>query len=318
MTPSNRPRIGVSACLLGQSVRYDGGHKQNAFVTSALAKCADLVPVCPEVEAGLPVPREALRLLRTPDSITLAHARSGADETQRMQAWAEERVTRLAAQDLDGFVLKKDSPSCGLERVRVYSRRREQPPTRDGTGFFAAKLRERLTALPLTEEGWLNDAGLKESFLEQVFTHARMRAALRDAPSRAKLGQFHRDHKLLYLAHSPSRYRELGRLVAQAATRPLPETLERYAAQSMATLAVVATPGKHANVLQHALGYLKKVLTAFEKRELLLVIEDFRAGLHGLAVPLTLLSHHLHKHEVSGWLATQRYFQPYPKELAVR
>lgn len=316
MSPS-RPRIGVSACLVGKPVRFDGGHKKSDFVADTLSRFVDFVPVCPEVESGMSVPRESLRLVSVPAGLRLIGNRSGADQTDRMNSFAAERVAELSALALDGFVLKKDSPSCGLERVRVYCDGADQP-ARTGTGLFAAMLRDRLPALPLAEEGWLRDTALRESFLERIFTHHRMRTSLLEAPSRGKLVAFHSEHKLLYMARSPALYRELGRIAAQSAERPLAATVELYATRAMAALEAHSTPGKQVNVLSHIMGYFKKVLTASEKEELLSLIEEFRAGLHGLVVPLTLLLHHLGKHEVGDWLARQFYFQPYPKELGAR
>jgi uncharacterized protein YbgA (DUF1722 family)/uncharacterized protein YbbK (DUF523 family) len=314
---TSRPRIGVSSCLLGRQVRFDGGHRKSDFVADTLSRFVELVPVCPEVESGMPVPRESLRLVSSQAGLRLVANRSGADHTERMTSFAEQRIAELAALELDGFVLKKDSPSCGLERVRTYGEGAAQP-VRTGTGVFAALLRARLPALPLTEEGWLRDPGLRESFLERIFTHHRMRTVLFEAPSRGKLVAFHSAHKLLYMARSPVLYRRLGRIAAQPAARPLQATIELYAAQAMAALGERSTPGKQANVLQHIMGYFKAVLTASEKRELLSLIDDFRAGLHGLLVPLTLLLHHLRTHEVNPWLSRQLYFQPYPKELGAR
>ncbi|MSP25427.1 MAG: DUF1722 domain-containing protein [Myxococcales bacterium] len=318
MSARSRPRIGVSACLLGRPVRFDGGHKKNDFVADTLSRFVDLVPVCPEVESGMSVPRETLRLVSNPAGLRLMANRSGTDQTDRMTSYAECRVSELEALDLDGFVFKKDSPSCGLERVRVYGEGPNTQPSRTGTGLFAAMLGVRLPVLPLTEEGWLHDPALRESFLARIFTHHRMRTCLLDSPSRGKLIAFHAEHKLLYMAHSPSLYRELGRIAAQVADQPLPATIQLYATQAMAALRQKSTPGKQANVLQHILGYFKNVLAPTEKQELLLLIDDFRAGLHGLAVPLTLLLHHLRKHDVGEWLGRQRYFQPYPKELGAR
>jgi uncharacterized protein YbgA (DUF1722 family)/uncharacterized protein YbbK (DUF523 family) len=314
---ASRPRIGVSSCLLGRLVRFDGGHRKSDFVAGTLSRFVELVPVCPEVESGLPVPRESLRLVSGQAGLRLVAGRSGADHTDRMTSFAERRVAELAALELDGFVLKKGSPSCGLERVRTY-REGVAQPVRTGAGLFAAQLRARLPALPLAEEGWLHDPGLRQSFLERAFTHHRLRLALFQAPTRQKLVAFHAAHKLLYLARSPALYRELGRIVARPAPGPLEPTIELYAARAMAALGERSTPGKQANVLQHVLGYFKAALTAPEKQELLSLIDDFRAGLHGLLVPLTLLLHHLRRHPVSPWLSSQLYFQPYPRELGGR
>ena len=318
MTTESRPRIGVSACLLGRQVRFDGGHKKHDFVHDTLSRFVEFVPVCPELESGMPVPRESLRLITGPLGLKLVGNKSGKDSTESMSTYSAARVAELAAADLDGFVLKKDSPSCGLARVRVYKEGDAGPPGRDGTGLFAAHLRDRLPALPLAEEGWLVDAGLRECFLDRIFTHHRMRTSLLNAPSRGNLIAFHSAHKLLYVAHSPVKYRQLGRLVAGVADRPLTETLREYTALAMAALGDRATPGKQANVLQHIMGYFKDALTPAEKQELLVLIDDYRTGLHGVIAPLTLLVHYLRTHDVGDWLDNQVYFQPYPKALSPR
>jgi uncharacterized protein YbgA (DUF1722 family)/uncharacterized protein YbbK (DUF523 family) len=318
VTSEPRPRIGVSACLLGRNVRFDGGHKKHDFVHETLSQCVEFVPVCPELESGMTVPRESLRLVTGPSGLSLIGNKTGDDSTQRMTDFAKARVEALAAADLDGFVLKKDSPSCGVTRVKVYAQGETGPPDKSGVGLFTKQLRDRLPVLPLTEEGWLTDPGLRECFLDRVYTHHRMRTTLLTSPSRGALTTFHSAHKLLYMAHSPARYRTLGRLVAGMAERPLDVTLRDYAASEMVALGERATPGKQANVLQHIMGYFKDVLTPFEKQELLVLIDDFRAGAHGFVGPFTLLVHYLHKHNVSDWLDSQVYFQPYPKVLGSR
>jgi uncharacterized protein YbgA (DUF1722 family)/uncharacterized protein YbbK (DUF523 family) len=322
-------------------VRYDGGHKRQAFLVDELAAFVDFVPVCPEVEMGLPVPRETLRLVRRgEDDVRLMGNKTGTDFTDVMNRWAEERVTALAPLDLDGYVLKKDSPSCGVERVRLYpvddavddasAPPRSKgaasgappvassgPPSRTGAGQFASILRERLPALPLTEEGWLMDAGRRESFLARVFTHHRLSGALAHG-GRHALVQTHAAHKFLYMAHSPRGQHSLGRIVARPDELAPDALVPAYVAAAMALLAHVATRGKHANVLQHILGFFKEVLAPAEKSEILALIDEFRGGLHTLAVPLTLLTHHLRRHQQEGWLATQVYFDPFPKQLGFR
>jgi uncharacterized protein YbgA (DUF1722 family)/uncharacterized protein YbbK (DUF523 family) len=329
-----RPAVGVSSCLLGNGVRFDGGHKRQAFLVDDLAAFVDFVPVCPEVEMGLPVPRETLRLVeRGAGEVRLMGNKTGTDFTEVMERWAEQRVAALAPLDLDGYVLKKDSPSCGVERVRLKPVGAEppsalpvagglapvasRPPSRAGAGRFASMLRERLPALPLTEEGWLMDAGRRESFLARVFTHHRLREALAHG-GRHALVQTHAAHKFLYMAHSPRGQHSLGRVVAHPDELAADALVPTYVAGAMALLAHVATRGKHANVLQHILGFFKDVLAPAEKSEILALIEEFRGGLHTLAVPLTLLTHHLHRHQQEGWLATQVYFDPFPKQLGFR
>ncbi len=312
----DRPRIGVSACLLGAPVRYDGGHKRDRFVQGELSRFVDFVPICPEVEAGMAVPREPIRLVARESGVVVLGNRSGVDYTARLTAAARARVEDLAGEALDGFILKKDSPSCGLERVRVYRGADDRQSSRGGTGTFAAVLRERLPWLPLTEEGWLHDAGLRDSFLERIFTHHRLRISLYPSTSRAALVAFHAENKLLYMAHSPARARALGHIVATADGRPIEETLALYEAQVMATLCERTTPGKHANVLQHMLGFFRGALSASDRHELMELIEDFRAGLYTLSVPLALFAHHVRKHQPDGWLARQTYFHPYPRALS--
>lgn len=353
---SSRPRVGVSSCLLGHQVRFDGGHKRQAFLLEDLAGFVDLVPVCPEVEMGLGVPRETLRLVvpaggpqdrpedgpedrpedgprhRPTDARPqprLVGNQTGRDHTDGMNGWAAGRIAELARLDLDGYVLKKDSPSCGLERVRLY--REGAPsstqPSRTGTGLYAQALASALPGLPLTEEGWLMDAGRRESFLARLFTHHRLRTALEAASSsraretssaRHALVKIHAAHKFLYMAHSPRGQHALGRVVARVAEVPAEELAPTYIGLAMGLLGQVATRGKHANVLQHILGFFKNVLAPPEKIEILALIEEFRSGLHTLAVPLALLSHHLRRHEQGGWLSEQVYFDPFPKQLGFR
>jgi len=316
--PPSRPRIGVSSCLLGNTVRFDGGHKRQAFLMDELAAYVDWVPVCPEVEVGLGVPRETLRLLEGPaGDARLVGNVSGTDLTERMNRWAEERVTALAALNLNGYILKKDSPSCGIERVRIYSPTPGSQPKRSGAGLFANVLRQRLPALPLTEEGWLLDAGRRESFLSRLFTHHRLQHALADN-ARQSVVQAHSAHKFLYMAHSPRGQHALGRIVARLKDLSPTEMVPTYVAGAMDLLAHVATRGKHANVLQHILGFFKDVLSPPEKTEILALIDEFREGMHTLAVPLSLLVHHLRRHELGGWLAEQVYFEPFPKQLGFR
>jgi uncharacterized protein YbgA (DUF1722 family)/uncharacterized protein YbbK (DUF523 family) len=307
-------RIGASACLLGSNVRYDGGHKKDAFVTGALARFVTLVAACPEVEVGMGTPRESVRLVRIGQDVRMIGHRSGTDHTEAMRRWAEGRVRELEAEDLCGFVLKKDSPSCGMERVKVYSK---GAGTRNGRGLFARTLMERMPLLPVEEEGRLNDPRLRENFVERVFAYRRLKDLFAARWTVGDLVRFHTAEKLLLLAHDPAAYRELGRLVAAAKARSRPEVARGYGEAYMRALAKLATPGKHANVLQHMAGYFKDLLPAEEKQELHGAIGDFRRGLVPLVVPLTLLGHHVRRHRVA-YLEGQTYLQPHPKELMLR
>jgi uncharacterized protein YbgA (DUF1722 family)/uncharacterized protein YbbK (DUF523 family) len=310
-----RLRVGISACLLGQEVRYDGGHKRDHFLTDTLGQFVEWVPVCPEVELGLGIPRESIRLEGDAAAPRLVAPKSGRDHTAAMARLARQRVAALAGQDLAGFVLKKDSPSCGMERVRVF--RGSGPPARSGVGAFARTLMERLPLLPVEEEGRLSDPTLRENFVERLFAYARWRAYAAGRPTRGGLVQFHTAHKLTLLAHEPAAYRRLGVLVAHAKEHPLGVVLSRYGEGFMAALRVRATPARHANVLEHMLGYFSRDLPQPEREELVQVIADHRRGLVPLVVPLTLVRHHVRRLAVA-YLQGQTYLDPHPKELMLR
>jgi uncharacterized protein YbgA (DUF1722 family)/uncharacterized protein YbbK (DUF523 family) len=314
-SPFDRIRLGVSSCLLGEEVRFDGGHKHDRFLTDVLGRHIEWVPVCPEVELGLGVPRDTLRLVGTPEAPRLLQEKTGEDLTVRMERYSRERVRELAALELDGFVLKRASPSCGLLRVRVY--RDNGVPAADGRGLFAEALVTALPALPVEEEGRLNDPALRENFIERVFVAARWRSFLRTRPRARDLVAFHTAHKFAVLAHSPAHYARLGRLVAAAGRGFTRATLDEYQALLMEACAGRATRGRHANVLTHIVGYFKRQLGADERAELVEVIDEYRHGLVPLVVPLTLVKHHVRRHGVQ-YLADQVYLDPHPKELMLR
>lgn len=314
--PAERPiRIGISACLMGQAVRFDGGHKKDAFLMGALARFVEWVPVCPEVECGLGTPREPIRLVRRSGGVALVTVRSGLDLTRRMESFVAARASAIARDDLSGFVFKKDSPTCGLARVKVYDP--NGSPSKDGRGLFAAAVTERCPHLPVEEEGRLSDPRLREAFIERVFAYWRLRNLFTSRWTVGSLVAFHTAQKLILMAHSPDAYRLLGPIVAHAKTTPRAELERRYTAGFMSGLASLATPGRHANVLQHMVGYFKAALDAASKEELLGAIEDYRRGLVPLMVPITLIRHHVRVHAVS-YLAGQYYLQPHPKELMLR
>jgi uncharacterized protein YbgA (DUF1722 family)/uncharacterized protein YbbK (DUF523 family) len=309
-------RLGVSTCLLGEQVRYDGGHKLDRYLVNTLGLHVEWVPVCPEVEIGLLTPRESMRLVGDPEAPRLIGPKSGHDYTETMQSWARERLEELAAVKLHGFIFKKDSPSSGLFRVHVYEDK--GMPQRVGTGIFPREVMRRFPLLPLEEEGRLHDMRLRENFIERVFVYYRWTRLLEENPTPGGLVQFHTAHKLTLMAHSPSHYQEMGRLVAQAGSLPWEELVEKYGRLLMEGLKVLGTPGKHTNVLQHLMGFLKDVLTKEDKAELLGLIEDYRREFVPLIVPLTLLKHHLRRHPVPDWVHQQVYLSPYPKELMLR
>jgi uncharacterized protein YbgA (DUF1722 family)/uncharacterized protein YbbK (DUF523 family) len=309
-------RLGISSCLLGKQVRYDGGHKLDHYLVDTIGQYVEWVPVCPEVEMGLPTPRESMRLVGDPENPRLIAPKSGTDHTERMVAWARGRVNELADEGLHGFVFKKDSPSSGLHRVRVYSE--SGMPQRTGTGMFAREMRRSFPLLPMEEEGRLHDARLRENFIERFFTYRRWTSMLEDNPTPGGLVAFHTAHKLTLMAHSPSHYREMGRLVAKAGTTDWDELVSAYSQLLMKGLETIATQGRHTNVLQHLMGFLKRELGTADKAELMALIEDYRQGLVPLIVPLTLLKHHLRRPSVPEWVHQQVYLSPYPKELMLR
>lgn len=296
-------------------MRFDGGHKHDAFITDTLGRFCEWVPVCPEVEIGLGTPRESMRLIGLPEHPRLVAPRSGKDHTDTMSKWAEKRLDQLDSLGLHGYILKKDSPSCGMARVRVYSD--QGLAARTGRGLFADALLKRFPMLPVEEEGRLHDMPLRENFIERVFAFHRWTEFVKSKPRPKDLVNFHTCQKLSLMAHSPVHYQKLGRLVAKAGSVPMGELLAEYGAIFMEGLALRATAKKHANVLQHLVGYLKNDLDAVNKSEMLALIDSYRVGRVPLVVPLTLLNHHFLRHPVS-WVAEQSYLNPYPSELMLR
>lgn len=308
-------RLGVSACLLGQKVRFDGGHKHDRYLTDILADHFELVPVCPEAEVGMGIPRETVRLDGDVDAPRMTASRSGKDWTDPMNRWARGRVRELEPLDLDGFVFKKNSPSCGLFRVPVM-----QPtgqPLKQGRGLFAAEYARANPRVPVEEEGRLHDARLRENFLERVFAYHRVKALFRGRWKRGDAVDFHSREKYFLLAHSPKHYKELGRLVAAIAEHTPAAFRDRYLDLYMEGLAVKATTRRHVNVLQHIAGHLKGTVSPAELRRVHAVIDDYRRGLVPLVVPITLLSHFIDLHEVP-YVKDQVYLHPHPKELMLR
>lgn len=310
-----RPRLGISRCLLGDEVRHDGGHKRNRYATEVLGEHVEWVSMCPEVEVGMTTPRPALRLIRADGGPRMITIQTGEDWTERMNAYSRDRADSLATEGLDGFVLKKDSPSCGMERVKIYDH--NSVPSRDGSGLFAGTLLERFPALPMEEEGRLNDQRLRENFVTRIYAYQRWREFLHREPNPAKLIEFHTGHKYLLLAHSPKHYYQLGPRVAEAGSGEFETIVAEYETGFMSALRHPAPVKRHVNVLQHLCGFLKEQLDGPAKQELGEVIESFRAGLVPLVAPLTLLNHHLRAIN-HPWVGQQRYLDPYPRELALR
>ena len=311
----NRMRIGISTCILGENVRFDGGHKRDRFVTDTLGQFLDFVPVCPEVECGLGIPRESMRLVGDPESPRLVTNRTKIDHTERMITWARQRVRELEKEDLCGFIFKSRSPSSGMERVRVYNEK--GVPENKGVGMFARIFMEHFPLLPVEEDGRLHDIKLRENFIERIFALKRWRDLLDEKRNRGRLVAFHTQHKLLILSHSQKHSRILGKLVAAAKSISPKQLYPQYQALFMEALKLKTTVKKNINVLQHMMGYFKKQLSADEKHELLETFDQYREGYIPLIVPLTLISHYVRKYD-QPYLKQQIYLNPHPVELKLR
>ncbi len=302
-SPRQLIRVGISSCLLGDKVRYDGGHKRDPFVTDLLGLAFTWVPVCPEVEAGMGVPRESVRLTGEAKRPRMIGHRTGKDFTRVMESFSRARARAIAGMNLSGYILKARSPSCGMERVKLYG---TSGPKRRTRGIFARHLIARLPHLPVEEEGRLHDPALRENFVESVFCYRRWQDLLEKGPTRARLVAFHAAHKYLLLAHSPARAATLGRLVARAGSLTPARLTERYAALFFETLAQRPTRRRHANVLQHMAGFFKKSLSLQERTALGESIEEYRKGYTPLIVPVTLIRHFV-RLQNTPWLRDQVY-----------
>ena len=307
-------KIGVSSCLLGEHVRYDGGHKHDRYITDILGEHFSFVPVCPERECGLPIPREAMRL--EGDSVVprLMTRQTRVDKTEQMLAYCSAKITVLQNEDFCGFIFKKDSPSCGLFRVKVYNNGQAQ---KNGSGLFAAAMVRHFHLLPMEEEGRLNDPDIRENFIERVFSYRRWKNFLMGALTIGRLVEFHTTNKLLMMAHSPQIYREMGGLVAHASDLSMADLLQRYEELFMKGLALHATVKKNTNVLHHIMGYFKQQLAPDEKVELLEVIDHYHDKQLPLIVPMTLLCHYIRKYD-QQYLKGQVYLAPHPSQLMLR
>ena len=308
-------RLGISRCLLGEEVRYDGGHKRDRFMTDVLGRYVEWVPVCPEVEAGFGTPREAMRLVGDADAPRLLTIRTERDLTKPLIQLTARKLDMFDGSDLSGFIFKKDSPSCGIDRVRLFNR--HGMPSRKGVGLFARAFMERFPLIPVEDEGRLCDPLIRDNFIERVFCYHRWLELARGPVTRKDVVTFHTVHKYLLLAHSRSHFQELGRLVAQADRYKPKELMARYGALFMAALTVTATRRKHVNVLQHVVGHMKGRLKPGERNELDELLEDYRQGHVPLIVPITLVKHYVRRHHVD-YVRDQIYLNPHPKEMKLR
>ncbi len=309
-------KVGISSCLLGNEVRYDGQHKLSRFLRDELGKYVEWYPVCPEVECGLPIPREAMRLVgddpRRPRLLTVNSKR---DLTQKMEKFVEKRLDQLEGEDLRGFVFKAKSPTSGMGGVKIYTE--EGMPSRRGSGIFAREFMKRFPYLPVEDEGRLHDAGIRENFIERLYVCGRWKTFLEKDGSVAGLMKFHAAHKYLLMAHAPDILRQMGRIVAGTEKHTLQNALSEYGELLAGAMKRRATVKKHVNVLQHIMGYFKKQLTQDEKQELLEVINKYAGGYVPLIVPVVLLQHYIRKYDET-YLKGQHYLQPHPDELKLR
>jgi uncharacterized protein YbgA (DUF1722 family)/uncharacterized protein YbbK (DUF523 family) len=308
-------RIGISSCLLGNNVRWNGGHQLDRYLANTLGQFVEFVPVCPESECGLGIPRETMHLAGDPKNPRLVTTRSNEDKTDQMQRWAKKRLRELAKEDLIGFIFKTKSPSSGMRGLKVFA-------TRDqifynGVGIFARMFMDRFPRIPVEDDGRLHDPGIRENFVTRIFTLRRWRDVVKGKKTVGKLVKFHTRHKLLILSHSQKHYREMGPLVAAAKSMPPAECFDRYESILLEALALKTTVKKNINVLTHILGYFKKQLSADEKQEMLEIIDQYRDGIVPLIVPITLVNHYVRKYD-QPYLRDQVYLNPHPVALKLR
>ena len=308
-------KLGISSCLLGNTVRYDGGHKLDHYLRHTLGQFIDWVPVCPESECGLPVPREAMDLVGDPDSPRLITRVTGIDHTGRMKHWAKKKMAALEQDDLCGFVLKARSPSCGVHDTKIYSRPGRAAGGR--AGVFAEAVMGHFPLMPVEDEEGLQDPVIRENFIERLFVYQRRQELLAEGGTLGQLVAFHSRHKYMLMSHSAKHLKELGSLVSDPKKYKRPELFERYFSLLMEGLKLQATIRKHVNVLQHMAGYFKKQLSPAEKLELQEAITQYHRGLVPLIVPATLIKHYARKHD-DPYLKEQHYLNPHPLELMLR
>ena len=312
----NKIKIGVSSCLLGEKVRWNGDHKQDRYVRDVLGKYFEYIPTCPEVEVGMGTPREIVALYGTLEKPRMIGKKTQTDWTKKINEYTKDRVNELAKHDLCGYIFKSKSPSCGTGRVNVCSEF-GSTKIRHGLGMFAKAFIKTLPLVPVEDEGRLHDSRIKENFIIRVFCFYRLGCLLRERFAIRKLVKFHTKHKFLLLSHSRKHYDIMGKLVANAKLLKVEELKARYSKLFMEALTYKSTQKKNTNVLLHMTGFLKKILTSDEKEDILATIEDYRKELLPIVVPITLIQHQVKKHKIE-YLQDQVYLNPHPKELMLR
>jgi uncharacterized protein YbgA (DUF1722 family)/uncharacterized protein YbbK (DUF523 family) len=312
---SEKIKIGISSCLLGNKVRWNGGHKRDGYLTDTLGPYVEWVPVCPETEVGLGIPRETLRLVGDPENPRLVTTKTGIDHTSSMKKWAQRRLDALAREQLCGFIFKCDSPSSGMVRVKVYNEK--GMPQKKGVGIFARAFMDRFPLIPVEDDGRLRDPSIRENFIDQVFTLKRWRESRGRHSCVGNVVDFHTRNKLVLMAHSPRHLKEMGALAARGKKMDGPALYEAYEKLLLEALRLKTTTPKNYNVLQHAMGYFRKQLTADEKQELMEVMQQYKQSLVPLVVPLTLLRHYVRKYD-QPYLRGQTWLNPHPTDLKLR
>ncbi|MEF1310567.1 DUF523 and DUF1722 domain-containing protein [Vibrio mytili] len=308
-------KVGISSCVLGERVRFDSGHKVSNFVTKELSQFFDFVSVCPEVGVGMPVPRPTIRLISDNERIALVETKNPEnDHTDNMLAYSANKVDELQSEDLCGYIVCAKSPTCGMERVKVYTKHNA---SKEGVGLYTQTLMKKMPWLPVEEDGRLNDPVLKENFITRVFCLKDFYSSMDGEPTRGKIIDFHSRYKLTLMAHHPESYRSLGRLVANVAAYDIEEFYKEYRLGLMKALGNRASRKNNTNVLMHLQGYFKRSLTKEEKEELATVIDDYRIGTLPLLAPLTLIKHYLNTYP-DEYLQKQKFLDPHPQEMRLR
>jgi uncharacterized protein YbgA (DUF1722 family)/uncharacterized protein YbbK (DUF523 family) len=308
-------RIGISSCLLGNNVRYDGGHKRDNYLINILGKYVEYVPVCPEVECGLPIPREAMRLVGEIENPRLVTRTTNVDLTEQMLTWARKRVKELEKENLCGFIFQKSSPSSGMERIKVYNK--HGMGEKKGIGMFAREFMNHFPFLPVEDDGRMHDHFLRENFIQRIFVKHRWLELIKSDKTVNGLVKFHTQHKLLLMSHSQKYLKEMGKIVASINKKNMKESFDAYHLLLMDTVKLKSTAKKNVNVLQHIQGYFKKQISKDEKQELVDIIQNYYDHLVPLIVPITLLNHYIRKYNID-YLQDQIYLNPHPAELALR
>lgn len=310
-TSDSKAKIAVSSCLLGNSVRFNGGHCKDKFICNQLSDFFDMMSFCPEVEMGMPVPRPTLRLVETAQGERLICPQTGDDYTEQIIAYSKEKVKALAEHNLSGIILKSASPSCGLFRVKKYTPAGN--PNYRSNGFFARTLKDYFPTLPIEEEGRLNDAGLRENFIYRVYTFQDWQE-VKASHKIHELFQFHARHKYRLMAHNQNTVRLLGHYLANHTERSIEDTIEHYEKTFFKEISTPPSRKNHANSLAHVMGYFSKKISSEERQSLAKLIDDYRNNLIPLIVPMTRIRYYLDRFK-DPYIDQQIYLYPHPAEL---